>query len=276
MLEAISLTKKYGSFTALDKLSFTVKKGEILGLIGENGAGKSTTLRILAGLIKPTYGEVRYFGRKFDNSIKQKLGYLPEADALYDSMMPTEYLSFFAEIYNQKNVDRKIDNLLKMLDIPEKPISELSKGNKRKLSIARTLIHDPEILIYDEPTGGLDPGTSLFIADLMRKMAEMGKITVFSAHNMYYVERIADTVIVLKEGRSLYYGRLKDLLSENIVYRVSFVLNDRRELVEVESSSELSEIVEEIYKCGGKVLEIEKEVPRLENIYFSLMKSSDA
>lgn len=118
-------------------------------------------------------------------------------------MMVSEYLHFFANIYGVKNAKEKINNLLRKLNLPDKFIGDLSKGMRRKVSIARTLLHNPEILIYDEPTGGLDPSTSLMIAELLRELAGRGKIIIFSAHNMYYVEKIADKVIIMKDGEAL-------------------------------------------------------------------------
>jgi len=255
-------------------MSFTVERGEVLGLIGENGAGKSTTLRILAGLIEPDGGEVRYFGKPFEESIKRQIGYLPEIDALYDNMTVSEYLQFFADIYGVENAKAKIGELLTKLNLPDKFTGELSKGMRRKLSIARTLLHDPDVLIYDEPTGGLDPSTSLMIAELLRELAARGKIIVFSAHNMYYVEKIADKVVVMKEGEVLYYGSLEKLMGENTTYRIEYTMNGKRESLSVSEVDEVVEIVEKIRKGGGTILEIEKEVPRLENIYFSLISGN--
>ncbi len=269
VLEVRNLVKRYGNFEAVKGISFSVKKGEVLCLIGENGAGKSTTLKILAGLIKPDGGEVKYFGRDFGEDTKRIIGYLPEIDALYDNMTVSEYLNLFADIYG---VRANIDGLLERLNLPDKYISELSKGMKRKVSIARTLLHDPDVLIYDEPTGGLDPTTSLSIAELMRELAERGKIIVFSAHNMYYVERIADKVVVMKGGEVLYSGSLGELIGQNTTYRVDYSLNGRRESVELSEIDELLEFVEKVKERGGKVLEIEREVPRLENVYFNLIR----
>ncbi|WP_290597786.1 MULTISPECIES: ABC transporter ATP-binding protein [unclassified Archaeoglobus] len=271
MLEVVELSKSYGDFVALEGLSFTVERGEVLGLIGENGAGKSTTLRIIAGLIEPDSGEVRYFGNPFEDSIKKRIGYLPEIDALYDNMAVSEYLKFFADIYGVEDAKAKIKELLDKLNLPDKFVGELSKGMRRKLSIARTLLHDPDILIYDEPTGGLDPSTSLRIAELLRELAARGKIVVFSAHNMYYVEKIADKVVVMKAGKALYYGSLERLIGENTTYRIEYTLNGRKESMSVSEIDEVMEIVDKIKSSGGRILEIEKEVPRLENIYFSLI-----
>jgi len=268
VLEVVNLTKRYGSFVAVKNLSFTVRRGEVLGLIGENGAGKSTTLRILAGLMKPDEGEVRYFGEPFNEEMKRRIGYLPEIDALYENMTVTEYLSLFAEIYGVKP---KIDWLLEKLYLPDKYISDLSKGMRRKLSIARTLLHDPDILIYDEPTGGLDPTTSLSIAELLREMAEKGKIIVFSAHNMYYVERIADKVVVMRGGEALYSGSLERLLGQNVSYRVEYSIDGRKDIIELSRIDELLDFVDEVKRQGGRIIEVEREVPRLENVYFNLI-----
>jgi ABC-2 type transport system ATP-binding protein len=269
MLEAVNLTKNYGDFRALDNLSFTVRRGEVLGLIGENGAGKSTTLKILAGLIKPTEGEVKYFGREFSEDVKKIIGYLPEIDALYETMKVSEYLEFFADIYGIGNT--RVKKLLQMLSLPDKQISELSKGMRRKVSIARSLIHDPEILIYDEPTGGLDPSTSIFIANLIKERAEKGNVVVFSAHNMYYVETVADTVIIMKGGRALYYGSLEDLIGSSTTYRIAYEINGKKEKLEIGNIAELNRLLSEILENGGRIIEVDKEIPRLESIYFNLI-----
>ncbi|KUJ92732.1 MAG: ABC transporter, ATP-binding protein [Archaeoglobus fulgidus] len=268
MLEVRNLFKRYGSFEAVKGISFSVRRGEVLGLIGENGAGKSTTLKILAGLIKPDGGEVRYFGKDFDEEMKRIIGYLPEIDALYDNMTVSEYLNLFADIYD---VRADIDGLLERLNLPDKYISDLSKGMRRKVSIARTLLHDPDVLVYDEPTGGLDPTTSLSIAELLRELAERGKIIVFSAHNMYYVERIADKVVVMKGGKALYFGSLEELIGQNTIYKVEYTIDGRKESVKLFEVEELLDFAEKVRKQGGKIIEIEREVPRLENVYFSLI-----
>jgi ABC-2 type transport system ATP-binding protein len=268
VLEVRNLFKRYGSFEAVKGISFSVRRGEVLGLIGENGAGKSTTLKILAGLIRPDGGEVRYFGKDFDEEMKRIIGYLPEIDALYDNMTVSEYLNLFADIYD---VRADIDGLLERLNLPDKYISDLSKGMRRKVSIARTLLHDPEVLVYDEPTGGLDPTTSLSIAELLRELAERGKIIVFSAHNMYYVERIADKVVVMKGGKALYFGSLEELIGQNTIYKVEYTIDGRKESVKLFEVEELLDFAEKVRKQGGKIIEIEREVPRLENVYFSLI-----
>lgn len=271
----MNLTKKYGDFTALDNVSFEIKEGEILGLIGENGAGKSTTIKIIVGLIEPTNGRVEYFGKGFNEDVKKMIGYLPEVDALYENMNAIEYLTFFASLYDipSNTAKKKARKLLNMLNLQNKQISEFSKGMRRKLSIARTLIHDPKILIYDEPTGGLDPTTSLFIARLLEELKE-NKIILFSAHNMYYVESICDKVVILKKGKMLYYGELNELIDVGREYTIFYALNGKKDVFTTSSVDELNKFVKEIVINGGKILGMEEKSPRLEDVYFSLVNKN--
>ncbi|RLI74863.1 ABC transporter ATP-binding protein [Archaeoglobales archaeon] len=272
MLRIMNLTKKYGDFVALDTVSFEIKEGEIVGLIGENGAGKSTTIKIIVGLIEPTNGKVEYFGKEFDEDVKKMIGYLPEVDSLYENMDAIEYLTFFASLYNIPDglAKKKANELLKMLNLQNKQISEFSKGMRRKLAIARTLIHDPKILIYDEPTGGLDPTTSLFIAKLLEELKE-NKVILFSAHNMYYVESICDKVVILKGGKMLYYGKLDELIDVGIEYTIFYMLNGKKDIFVTSSVDKLNMFVKEIVMNSGKILGVEQKSPRLEDVYFSLV-----
>ncbi len=278
MLKVRNLTKYYDSLKAVDNLSFEVKRGEILGIIGENGAGKSTTMKILVGLLKPSSGEVEYFGRNFfENmeSIKRRIGYLPEFDPIYENMFPVEYLKFFASVYGVKKevAEKRIDELIKKLKIPKDLIlGSFSKGMRRKISIARTLVHNPDILIYDEPTAGLDPSTSISIIEMLRDLRKEKKIILFSAHNMYYVESLCDKLIIMKNGRAIYYGELSKLKDMMKRYKMIVHQNGVKKEVVIESSDDLNKEIKEIAESGGKIERIDVEVPRLEDIYFKLMK----
>ncbi len=207
MIKLESLTKLYRDFTAVWDLNLEVKEGEILGIIGHNGAGKTTTLKMIVGLLAPTSGSVSVMDMDMTrNSIEAKryLGYLPEETPLYENMTVMEYLMFFSELYKlpKSYAKKRIDFLLDSLKLPEKDkyTGELSKGMKRKVSIARTLLHDPDLLILDEPNSGLDPLTSFFIIDYLKKLNEEGKTIVLSAHNLFHVEYICDRVAILKKG----------------------------------------------------------------------------
>jgi len=279
MLEAINLKKMFGSNVAVDGLSFYLKKGEILGLIGENGAGKSTTLKILVGLIKPDEGRVLYSGKDlFENlrELRKYIGYLPEYDALYDNLTAFDYLLLFSEIYGiERDVaEKRIGELLEVLKLPgDKSVGEFSKGMKRKLSIARTLIHDPEYLIYDEPTSGLDPSTSLFIAKYMKELSHAGKGIIFSAHNMFYVESVCDKILIIKNGRALYFGEMDELREMMRRYVIVYSENGVEREVVVDDSRELRKIMYEMERDGKEVVRIETRIPRLEEIYFSLTEN---
>lgn len=281
MLNVRGLNKNYGDFTALKDVSLKVEKGQILGLVGENGAGKSTIIKILSGLIEPSSGEVEYFGEDFFTNrgkIKRQIGYLPETDSLYENMNPLEYLGFFASLYDMPSdrAEEKAQELIKMLNLPEnKSIGEFSKGMKRKVSIARTLIHDPEILIYDEPTGGLDPSTSLFISEFMKSLKQEGKGILFSAHNMYYVEAVCDEIIVLKGGRILYYGTV-DALRQTKKYILHYQENSKVESFETSDVGELNSFMKSLTASGGKIVKIDSQVARLEDLYFSILKESSS
>ncbi len=208
MIKLEALTKKYRDFTAVDNLNLEVKEGEIFGIIGHNGAGKTTTLKMIVGLLAPTSGSINVMGwdmTKESTLAKRTIGYLPEESPLYENMTVQEYLMFFSELYNLPKLyaRERMDLLLESLKLGEKGkyTGELSKGMKRKVSIARTLLHDPDLLILDEPNSGLDPLTSFFIIDYLKKLNEEGKTVVISAHNLFHVEYICDRVAIIKNGK---------------------------------------------------------------------------
>ncbi len=276
MLKASGLRKSFGDFVAVHEISFEVESGHVLGIIGENGAGKSTTLKMLTGLLRPDRGEVYYDGVDlFENlrEVRRRIGYLPEYDALYDNLSAREYLMVFAEIYgiDRDEAGERIDELLSSLKLPDdRPVGSFSKGMKRKLSIARTLVHDPDYLIYDEPTSGLDPSTSLFVTEFIKDLSRRGKTVVFSAHNMFYVETACDTLLVIKGGRALYFGRLDNLRDAMKRYVIVFEENGvERELV-TGSVDDVNRAVREIVESGGRIVRIDTQTPRLEEIYFTL------
>ncbi len=199
MIVARELTKIYTNVPALDHISFDFKEGEIIGVIGHNGAGKTTLLKILSGLITPTSGDLTVNGIdviKDPDGIKAALGYLSEESRLYETMTVNDYLRFFGEIYglDQETITCRRTQLLAALSLESngKKIGEFSKGMKRKVAIARSLMHNPSVLIYDEPTSGLDPMTSRYIIGFLRDLRNEKKTIVLSAHNLFQVETICD------------------------------------------------------------------------------------
>jgi ABC-2 type transport system ATP-binding protein len=200
-----NISKIYGEQTALDQISFEVKKGEIIGFLGPNGAGKSTTMKILTGYIPSSSGEAEVCSLKVgsdDLNIKSKIGYLPEHNPLYLDMYVKEYLSYVARIYKLKNIEERVHEMIELTGLTReqhKKIGQLSKGYRQRVGLAQALIHDPEVLILDEPTTGLDPNQLEEIRELIKKVGK-SKTVMLSTHIMQEVEAICDRVIIIDKG----------------------------------------------------------------------------
>ena len=296
MITAKNVTKQYDTFLALDDVSFSFEDGEIFGIIGHNGAGKTTLLKIVSGLVAPTKGDL--FINDIDVvknpiALKEMLGYLPEESRLYETMTAENYLAFFGEIYglSQKEIAVRSRQLFAALTLePDgKKIGEFSKGMKRKVAIARSLIHDPSFLVYDEATSGLDPMTSRFIADYLRTLKKEGKTIVLSAHNLYQVEAICDKVMILRRGKMVAFGTMHELRDQfgSITYSIFFSLDDPGKLLghakpyrqeegfwvcEVQDIRELNECSTAITDAGGRVERIESRYPSLEEMLLAIGK----
>ncbi len=219
MIQLTNVTKRYDNTTVVDDLNLEINEGEIVGIIGHNGAGKSTTMKMIAGLIEPTSGNVRVMGydiqKGSSTKVKQRIGYLPEESPLYEAMTAQQYLLFFSELYQMPRPKalKRIDELLSSLDLHEKNklTGEFSKGMKRKTAIARTLLHNPDLLILDEPNSGLDPLTSFFIINYLKTLRREGKTIILSAHNLFHVETICDRVGIIKNGKLLVFDTMDAL-----------------------------------------------------------------
>jgi len=289
MISACGLTKNYNGFTALDGVSFELRDSEILGVIGHNGAGKTTLLRIMTGLIPPTGGDLFINGIDVVDDpvgLKKILGYLPEDSHLYETMTVRSYLSFFGEIYGMagRTIREKSDQLLGTLSLEagQKKIGELSKGMKRKVAIARSLLHDPAVLIYDEPSSGLDPMTSRTIIEFLKELRKQRKTIVFSAHNLYQVEEVCDRVMILRRGKEVACGSIQELreMFGAITYTITFSIRDlsrlgnhrnyRREgiyySVDGLDIDGMNEISLALPAAGGRVERVESHYPSLEQM----------
>lgn len=218
MIEAIGLTKYYGSFTATKDVSFTVGQGEVVAFLGPNGAGKSTTMKLLTGYLSPSEGVARIAGHdmSFDRLAgSARLGYLPENGPLYLDMTPHALLKFFAEARGFSSADKlaKVDNVIQQCSLEgvvHKPIGKLSKGYRQRVGMAQVLLHDPDVLILDEPTAGLDPNQIGQIRLLLRELGKT-KTILLSTHVLQEVEAMANRVIVIHEGRVTYDGTVDQL-----------------------------------------------------------------
>lgn len=228
-VEVRNLTKIYGEQKAVDNISFSIRKGEIVGFLGPNGAGKSTTMKMITGYLEPSIGHVNVNGvdvKKDPLDAKKKIGYLPESNALYYDMYVREYLDFIADVHKIGNKQQAIDNVIEKVGLsPEskKRVGQLSKGYKQRVGLAAALIHDPEVLILDEPTSGLDPNQIVEIRNVIKEQGK-NKLVLFSSHILQEVEAICDRVIIINKGKIVADDKLSNLhqQSSTSVVRVQF------------------------------------------------------
>jgi ABC-2 type transport system ATP-binding protein len=220
MIVARNLTKRYGSITALDGVSFEARPGEILGYLGPNGAGKSTTISILTGLIAPDSGSASVAGHDVSTSpleAKARLGYVPEIPAVYEALTPEEFLAFVGRIRKlpEAAIARRTPLLLGLFEIGDRaryPMGGFSKGMRQKVLLAAALLHDPDVLILDEPLSGLDAPSALLLREILQRLRDRGKTILYSSHVLEVVERLADRVLILHRGRVVAEGALEELL----------------------------------------------------------------
>jgi ABC-2 type transport system ATP-binding protein len=219
MLEVDRLTKHYAGLTAIRDVSFEVRPGEVLGLLGPNGSGKSTTVKILTGLLRPSYGGVRLDGREALERLpeyKAIVGYVPEEPHLYSYLTGPEYLRFVGRLRRlpDSRLNDKIDSFLKLLGIYDdryQTLSSYSKGMKQKVLIAAAVLHDPRIVVLDEPFSGLDVSAARVLKDFVRAIASEGKMVVFSSHVLEVVEQVCSRVVILKDGRIVGHDSVEKL-----------------------------------------------------------------
>ncbi len=309
MIEIENLSKKFGSEIILDKLTLSVKKGEILGFLGPNGAGKTTTMKIVTSFWPASEGDVKIDGISVnEDSLKTraKIGYLPETVPLYDDMKVYEYLKFVAQMRGIKKED--FENRIK--DVSEscglnqvlgKPIDELSKGYRQRVGLAQAIIHNPDVLILDEPTTGLDPNQIAEIRDLIKKIGKE-KTVIFSTHILSEVSAVCDRVIIINKGKIVGEGTPGELIqkagNKEVIYvkikgNENEVLNKLKAMEDVDSVEEKDKESEEIYgyeiepktgvdireklsklvmESGWSILEFSKNTVSLEDVFRELTK----
>jgi len=308
MIEVKNLVKKYGKTTALNGISFELEEGEIVGILGPNGAGKTTLLRVIVDFLNPTSGSVVIDGldvakSKFKQKIKNRIGYLPEHTPLYNDMTVSEYLEFIGkmqEIDNER-LDEKIANVVEKCGLKEKKnaeISTLSKGYKQRTGIAQALIHDPKIVILDEPTTGLDPNQRIEIRELIKEIGK-SKTVILSSHILSEVQATCSRVLIINKGGIVAdgtpeelerKGRSRPLINVEVEYLGSNLLPRLREMsgiaeievvknkisiisdFETDLRKDIAKIVVE-ENCG--LLELTQKQVDLEDVFISLTKDSE-
>ncbi|XGI83584.1 ATP-binding cassette domain-containing protein [Halorutilales archaeon Cl-col2-1] len=288
MIEADGLRKEYGGFVAVDGISFSVDDGEIFGIIGPNGAGKTTTLKMVSGLVEPTAGSARVAGYDSESlDMRYHLGYLPEESPLYEDMTAVSYLKFFADLYDVPShvAEERIHETLDRLDLEhrDRKIGDMSKGMKRKVAITRSLVNDPDVLIYDEPASGLDPLTTNYIIEFMRDLRDEGMTMIFSAHNLFHVEEICDRVVILNEGDVVARGTLDEIRDDygGTEYHVYSTVDvegretereDGRYRIVLDSMDGVEALRDEIHAEGGEIDDIRTHEPSLEEIFLNVAR----
>lgn len=220
MVEVIELEKKFGQFTAVDKISFKVNKGEIFGLLGENGAGKTTTLRMLSTMLKPTSGKAVLMGfdtQKEPEKVRAHIGILFGGETgLYDRLTAAENIAYFGELNGMSKAEirersQRLAEAFGMQDFMDKRASKLSKGMKQKAAFARSIVHNPEIMLFDEPTSGLDVTAARDVQDFILDCKADGKTIIFSSHTMSEVEKLCDRIGIIHKGKLVECGTVEEL-----------------------------------------------------------------
>jgi len=219
VIEIKNFTKRYGALTAVDDLSLSIEGNHICGFIGPNGAGKSTTIRFLATLLEPTSGDATIEGFSVSRNpgkVRQIIGFMPEEFGVYDGMRVWEYVDFFGAAYGIKSDDRRrvVGECLELVDLTHKKddfVQSLSRGMKQRLCLAKSLVHDPKVLILDEPSSGLDPRARIEMKALLRELRNMGKTILISSHILSELADFCDSIAIIERGKLLAFGNIKEI-----------------------------------------------------------------
>ena len=280
-VRAHQLTKRYGNLLAVNNLDLTVPRGSIFGLIGPNGAGKSTTFAMMASLLLPTSGRITVMGAdpsRKPRTVRRRMGYMPDNLGVYDNLRVDEYLEFFAASYGIARTEWTdlVDGLLELVDLSVKRtamVNSLSRGMKQRLSLARALVHDPELLVLDEPASGLDPRARVELRELLKTLNGMGKTIVISSHILSELEEMCTDVAIMEAGKLLAAGPPREILerlggSRNV--RVRFA-SGASETFTVAGDTDQAELLRRLVVDEGRdVVEFIEESGGLEQLFMSL------
>lgn len=304
MIELNDFGKDYGEFTAVDSITMKIEAGELFGFIGPNGAGKSTSIRFLATLLKSTRGDGSVNGfsvNKNPMDVRRSIGYMPDDFGVYDGMKVWEFLDFFAVAYRIGRTQRKqvIGDVLELLDLTHKRddyVNGLSRGMKQRLCLAKTLVHDPPVLILDEPTSGLDPRARIDVKALLKELKRMGKTILISSHILSELADCCSSIGIIERGQLLMHGPIESVyrkIRRNRIVEVRFIANQElgisilrsdptmrgididgdRATAEFETDdSGLSALMERLVHAGVKMKSFQDKDPTLEDVFMLVTK----
>jgi ABC-2 type transport system ATP-binding protein len=256
------LTKRYGRSTAVAGVQLEVESGEIFGLVGPNGAGKTTTLKMLATLLPPTAGDAEIGGHSVKSepdAVRNVIGYMPDTFGVYDDMRVWEYLDFFGRCYGMTAARRRqmIGDLLELVDLADKKgdyVQDLSRGMQQRLCLAHALVHDPQVLLLDEPASGLDPRARVELRELLRELRSLGKTILISSHILPELEELCTSVAIIDHGRLLASGRVEDIADRfrvGGVYRASVLGDDEKVGKAEQLFAAMNDVVSVVRRPGG-------------------------
>lgn len=274
MVEIQNLCKKFGNFVAVDNISFSLKKGDILGFLGPNGAGKSTTMKILSGYILPSSGTAFINGREItDKSTKLSIGYLPETVPLYKDMKVREFLHFIASVRQIPNVKERIQEIAELTfleDVLEQNIGTLSKGYRQRIGFAQAIIHDPPVLILDEPTDGLDPNQKQEVRNIITSLSK-NKAIILSTHILEEMEAICNRVIILNQGKIVVDTTPQKLLEQSAnYYHIHLYFSEKQPKSLQENLIKIAGVQEVIYQENTEFIVVPKKDAK--NLFTKLMR----
>jgi len=286
------ISKRFGKQLAVDNASFEVTPGEIFGLLGPNGAGKTTTLRIILDIFKPDSGEVSVLGGKMTEGKKDRIGYLPEERGLYQDLPLDNCLTYLATLkgLSAHTAANRIETMLKRFDLYEhrkKKVKELSKGMQQKAQLIITLVHDPELVIIDEPFSGLDPVNTQMVKDMLREESQRGKTIVMCTHQMHQVEELCDRLVLINKGKVVLYGRLAEIRrrysgQDVIVHPLNELPKDLPGIIRIEPENSAfrlhlqqgvlpKDLLSHLVNRGVELERFEVRIPSLDEIFIQIV-----
>ena len=280
-VHAQQLTKRYGNLVAVNQLDLIVPRGSIFGLIGPNGAGKSTTFAMMASLLLPTSGRIVVMGADpavKPRTVRRRIGYMPDSLGVYDNLRVDEYIEFFAAAYGIQRAEwpALVDGLLELVDLSVKRsamVNSLSRGMKQRLSLARALVHDPELLILDEPASGLDPRARVELRELLRTLNAMGKTIVISSHILAELEEMCTDIAILEAGKLLAAGPPREILERlggARTVRVRFSTGITESFTVADDAEQTALLRRLLIDEGREVVEFIEESGGLEQLFMTI------